>query len=128
VSKDRLKTCYSYASECEFIFARALNLDILQQDITWRISTDYIFPPEVIQPNRLRPISISPPENGIVPEFCTRDRNEALKPFYLKRSWINLDPQAYYRYGEDQNCETSFKDKGLQAVVDSWCKIQVVTC
>jgi len=25
VSEDRLKTCYSYASECEFNFARALN-------------------------------------------------------------------------------------------------------
>jgi len=45
----------------------------------------------------------------------------------LKRSWSNFDPQAYYLYGEDQNCETSFKDKGLQAAVDSWCTIQVIT-
>ena len=45
----------------------------------------------------------------------------------LKRSWSDFDPQAYYPYGEDQNHETSFKGKALQAVVDSWCKIQVLT-
>jgi hypothetical protein len=28
---------------------------------------------------------------------------------------------------EDQNHETSFKDKALQAAVDSWCKIQVIS-
>ena len=44
----------------------------------------------------------------------------------LKRSWSDFDPQAYYPYGEDQNHETSFKDKVLQAAVDSWCKIQVL--
>ena len=33
---------------------------------------------------------------------------------------------AMYLYGEDQNHETSFKGKALQAVVDSWCKIQVL--
>ena len=44
----------------------------------------------------------------------------------LKRSWSDFDPQAYYLYGEDQNHETSFKGKALQAVVDSWCKIQVL--
>ena len=43
----------------------------------------------------------------------------------LKRSWSDFDPQAYYLYGEDQNHETSFKGKALQAVADSWCKIQV---
>ncbi len=63
---------------------------------------------------------------NFIPEFCTRYRNEALKPLCLKRSWSNFDPQAYYLYGEDQNYETSFKDKGLQAAVDSWCKIQVI--
>jgi len=62
----------------------------------------------------------------LLPEFCAGYRNEALKPLCLKRSWSNFDPQAYYLYGEDQNCETSFKDKGLQAAVDSWCKIQVL--
>ena len=46
---------------------------------------------------------------------------------YLKRSWSDFDPQAYYLYGEDQNHETSFKGKALQAVADSWCKIQVLT-
>jgi hypothetical protein len=45
---------------------------------------------------------------------------------YLKRSWSDFDPQAYSLYGEDQNHETSFKDKALQAAVDSWCKIQVI--
>jgi hypothetical protein len=45
---------------------------------------------------------------------------------FLKRSWSDFDPQAYYLYGEDQNHETSFKDKALQAAVDSWCKIQVL--
>jgi hypothetical protein len=44
----------------------------------------------------------------------------------LKRSWSDFDPQAYYLYGEDQNHETSFKGKALQAVVESWCKIQVL--
>jgi len=44
----------------------------------------------------------------------------------LKRSWSDFDPQAYYPYGEDQNHETSFKDKALQAAVGSWCKIQVI--
>jgi len=44
----------------------------------------------------------------------------------LKRSWSDFDPQAYYPYGEDQNHETSFKDKALQAAVGSWCKIQVL--
>jgi hypothetical protein len=46
----------------------------------------------------------------------------------LRRSWNEFDPQAYDLYGEDQNHETSFKDKALQAVVDSWCKIQVLHC
>jgi len=46
----------------------------------------------------------------------------------LKRSWSDFDPQAYYLYGEDQNHETSFKGNALQAVVDSWCKIQVILC
>ena len=41
------------------------------------------------------------------------------------RLW-RIDPQAYDPYGEDQNHETSFKDKVLQAAVDSWCKIQVL--
>ncbi|MBN1847367.1 MAG: hypothetical protein JW932_02150, partial [Deltaproteobacteria bacterium] len=36
-------------------------------------------------------------------------------------------PQAYYRYGEDQNHETSFIVKALQAAVDDSCKIQVLT-
>ena len=45
----------------------------------------------------------------------------------LKGSWSDFDPQAYNLYGEDQNHETSFKGKALQAAVDSWCKIQVLT-
>jgi hypothetical protein len=44
----------------------------------------------------------------------------------LKRSWIDFDPQAYNLYGEDQNHETNFKGKALQAAVDSSCKIQVL--
>jgi len=35
-------------------------------------------------------------------------------------------PHAWYHSGEDQNRETSFKIKGLQAAVDGWCKIQVL--
>jgi len=54
----------------------------------------------------------------MIPEFW--------KALCLKRSWSDFDPQAYYLYGEDQNHETSFKGKALQAVVDSWCKIQVI--
>ncbi len=61
----------------------------------------------------------------LLPEFCTKYRSEAQKALYLKRSWSDFDPQAYYLYGEDQNHETSFKGKALQAVADSWCKIQV---
>ncbi len=65
----------------------------------------------------------------LIPESCTKYRSEAPKALCLKRSWSDFDPQAYYLYGEDQNHETSFKGKALQAVVDSWCKIQVlVTC
>jgi hypothetical protein len=41
-------------------------------------------------------------------------------------SLSDFDPQAYHLYGEDQNHETSFKAKALQAVVDGWCKIQVI--
>jgi hypothetical protein len=62
----------------------------------------------------------------IVPESCTKYRSKSQKALRLKRSWSDFDPQAYYRYGEDQNHETSFKGKALQAVGDSWCKIQVV--
>ena len=62
----------------------------------------------------------------IIPESCTKYRSEAQKALCLKRSWSYFDPQAYYRYGEDQNHETSFKDKALQDVVNSWCKIQVI--
>jgi hypothetical protein len=45
----------------------------------------------------------------------------------LKGNWSDFDPQAYNLYGEDQNLETSFKGKALQAAVDSWCKIQVLS-
>jgi hypothetical protein len=62
----------------------------------------------------------------LLPEFCTKYRREAQKAFCLKGIWSDFDPQAYDLYGEDQNHETSFKGKALQAVVDSWCKIQVV--
>ena len=62
----------------------------------------------------------------VLPESCTKYRSEAQKALCLKRSWSDFDPQAYYLYGEDQNHETSFKGKALQAVVDSWCKIQVL--
>ncbi len=61
----------------------------------------------------------------LLPESCTKYRSEAQKALCLKRSWSDFDPQAYYLYGEDQNHETSFKGKALQAVADSWCKIQV---
>jgi hypothetical protein len=62
----------------------------------------------------------------LIPESCTKYRSEAQKALCLKRSWSDFDPQAYYPYGEDQNHETGFKGKALQAVVDSWCKIQVI--
>jgi tetratricopeptide (TPR) repeat protein len=61
----------------------------------------------------------------LIPEFCTKYRSEAKKAVCLRRSWSDFDPQAYYQYGEDQNHETSFKGRALQAVVDSWSKIQV---
>ncbi len=64
--------------------------------------------------------------SNLIPESCTKYRSEAPKALCLKRSWSDFDPQAYYLYGEDQNHETSFKGKALQAVVDSWCKIQVI--
>jgi hypothetical protein len=38
-----------------------------------------------------------------------------------------LTRRHIHKYVEDQNHETSFKDKALQAAVDSWCKIQVTT-
>ncbi len=66
-------------------------------------------------------------KKNLIPESCTKYRSEAQKALYLKRSWSDFDPQAYYLYGEDQNHETSFKNKALQAAVDSWCKIQVIT-
>jgi len=62
----------------------------------------------------------------LIPEFCTQYRSEAQKALCLKRSWSNFDPQAYTLYGEDQNHETSFKGKALQAVVGTWCKLQVI--
>ena len=62
----------------------------------------------------------------LLPESCTKYRSEAQKALYLKRSWSDFDPQAYYLYGEDQNLETSLKGKALQAVVAIWCKIQVI--
>ena len=63
----------------------------------------------------------------IIPEFCTKYRSEAQKALCLKRSWSDFDPQAYNLYGENQNHETSFKGKALQAVVGAWCKIQVIS-
>ena len=63
----------------------------------------------------------------LIPESCTNYRSEAQKALGLKRSWSDFDLQAYTLYGEDQNHETSFKGKTLQAVGDSWCKIQVMT-
>jgi hypothetical protein len=62
----------------------------------------------------------------LIPEFCTKYCSEAQKALCLKRSWSVFDPQAYYLYGEDQNHETIFKGNALQAIVDSWCKIQVI--
>jgi hypothetical protein len=62
----------------------------------------------------------------LIPESCTKYRSEAQKALCLKRSWSDFDPQTYYPYGEDQNHKTSFKGKALQAVVNSWCKIQVI--
>jgi hypothetical protein len=61
----------------------------------------------------------------VLPEFYTKYRSEAQKALCLKQSWSDFDPQAYDLYGEDQNHETSFKGKALQAIVDTWCKIQV---
>ena len=63
---------------------------------------------------------------NLIPESCTKYRSEAQKALCLKRRWSDFDPQPYYLYGEDQNHEMSFKGKALQAVVDSWCKIQVI--
>jgi hypothetical protein len=63
----------------------------------------------------------------LIPESCTNYRSEAQKALGLKRSWSDFDLQAYDLYGEDQNHETSFKGKALQAVGDNWCKIQVMT-
>ena len=37
-----------------------------------------------------------------------------------------IKPGKYTYKDVDQNHETSFKDKALQAAVDSWCKIQVI--
>ena len=54
----------------------------------------------------------------LIPEFCTKYRSEAQNALCLKRSWSDFDPQAYNLYGENQNHETSFKGKALQAVVD----------
>ncbi len=62
----------------------------------------------------------------LLPESCTKYRSEAPKVLCLKRRWSDFDPQAYDPYGEDQNHETSFKGKALQAAVGSWCKIQVL--
>ena len=62
----------------------------------------------------------------LLPGSCTKYRSEAQKALCLKRSWSDFDPQAYTLYGEDQNHETSLKGNALQAVVDSWCKIQVL--
>jgi hypothetical protein len=56
--------------------------------------------------------------NMCIPESCTKYCSEAPKALYLKRSWSDFDPQAYFLYGEDQNHETSFKDKALQAAVN----------
>jgi hypothetical protein len=63
----------------------------------------------------------------LIPESCTNYRSEVQNALFLKRSWSDFNPQAYYLYGEDQNHETSFKDKALQAAVDIWCKIQVLS-
>jgi hypothetical protein len=63
----------------------------------------------------------------LIPEFCTKYRSEAQKALCLNRSWSDFEPQAYKLYGEDQNHETSFKDKALQVVVGTWYKIQVIT-
>jgi hypothetical protein len=63
----------------------------------------------------------------LFPESCTKYRSEAQKALCLKRRWSDFDPQTYTLYGKDQNHETSFKGKALQAVGDSWCKIQVFT-
>jgi hypothetical protein len=62
---------------------------------------------------------------NLIPKFCTKYRSGAQKALCLKRRWSDFDPQAYTLYGEDQNHEASFKGKALQAVGDSWCKIQV---
>jgi hypothetical protein len=64
----------------------------------------------------------------IIPESCAKYRSEAQNALFLKRSWSDFDPQAYYLYGENQNHETSFKDTALQAAADIWCKIQVIAC
>jgi hypothetical protein len=62
----------------------------------------------------------------LLPESSSKYRSKAQKALCLKRSWSDFEPQAYYPYGEDQNHETSFKGKALQAVVNSLCKIQVL--
>ena len=75
----------------------------------------------------MRKQSINRFTRNLLPGFYTRYSSEAQKALCLKRSWSDFDPQAYNLYGEDQNHETSFKEKALQAGVDSWCKIQVLT-
>jgi len=62
----------------------------------------------------------------LLPESCTGYCSEAQKALSLKGGWSNFDSQAYCLYEENQNCETAFKDKVLQATVDGWCKIQVI--
>jgi len=68
----------------------------------------------------LHPLLFLPWLQGIlflIPEFCTKYRSEEQKALCLKGSWSDFDPQAYNLYGENQNHETSFKGKALQAVV-----------
>jgi hypothetical protein len=68
-------------------------------------------------------LTLFPCKIEVLPGFYTRYRSEAQKALCLKRSWSDFDPQAYNLYGENQNHETSFKGKALQAVVDTWCKV-----
>jgi hypothetical protein len=97
----------------------------LEKAIDCGISQKLIVDGTSFQPSPVSKEAV-PKVGNLIPESCTKYRSEAQKALCLNRCWSDFDPQAYYLYGEDQNHETSFKGKALQALVDSWCKIQVM--
>jgi hypothetical protein len=97
----------------------------LEKAIDCGISQKLIVDGTSFQPSPVSKEAV-PKVGNLIPESCTKYRSEAQKALCLNRCWSDFDPQAYYLYGEDQKHETSFKGKALQALVDSWCKIQVM--